>query len=75
MDTIQGSSMANLKELRATAGRAHLRVLFAFDPDRRAVMLLGGNKAGQWRSWYRRAIPTAERLYAEHVGRQRKEKR
>lgn len=75
VDTIQGSTLANLKELRASAGRAQLRVLFAFDPQRRAVLLLGGNKAGQWRSWYRRAIPTAERLYAEHVARRREENR
>ncbi|MGH9129050.1 MAG: type II toxin-antitoxin system RelE/ParE family toxin [Acidimicrobiales bacterium] len=75
VDTITGSSMANLKELRASAGRAHLRVLFAFDPERRAVMLTGGNKSGQWQSWYRRAIPTAERLYTEHVTRQPKEDR
>lgn len=54
-------------------GRSHLRVLFVFDPARRAVLLVGGNKAGQWQSWYRRAIPAAERLYAEHVERMRKE--
>jgi len=46
VDTIAGSRLANLKELRATLGRAHLRVLFVFDPDRRAVLLVGGNKAG-----------------------------
>lgn len=61
--------LANLKELRASAGRAQLRVLFAFDSQRQAVMLIGGNKAGQWQSWYRRAIPIAERLYAEHAKR------
>ena len=32
-------------------------------------MLVGGNKAGQWQAWYRRAVPTAERLYATHVDR------
>lgn len=67
VDTIQGSKLANLKELRASVGRAHLRVLFVFDPDRRAVLLVGGNKAGQWQAWYRRAIPEAEQLYAEHL--------
>ncbi len=68
-DTIQGSNLANLKELRASAGRARLRVLFAFDSQRQAVLLTGGNKAGQWQSWYRGAIPAAERLYAEHAKR------
>ncbi|MDA8264917.1 MAG: XRE family transcriptional regulator [Actinomycetota bacterium] len=42
-------------------------MLFVFDPSRRAVLLVGGNRAGQWQSWYRRAIPEAERLYAQHV--------
>jgi hypothetical protein len=73
VDTIQFSALANLKELRATIGRTHLRVLFVFDPARRAVLLIGGNKAGQWQSWYRRAIPAAEHLYAEHVEKMRKE--
>ena len=54
-------------ELRASVGRAQLRALFIFDPDRRALLLVGGNKAGQWQSWYRRAIPEAERLYSAHV--------
>ena len=63
----------NLKELGATVGRSLLRVLFVFDPARRAVLLVGGNKAGQWQSWCRRAIPAAERLYAEHVEKMRKE--
>lgn len=48
-------------------GRAQLRVLFIFDPERRAVLLVGGNKAGQWKSWYDRAIPDAERIYAAHI--------
>lgn len=67
VDTIQAGRLANLKELRASVGRAQLRVLFIFDSDRRAVLLVGGNKAGQWQSWYRRAIPEAERIYTAHV--------
>ena len=75
VDTIQTSSLANLKELRASVGRAHLRVLFVFDLSRRAVLLVGGNKAGQWQSWYRRAIPEAERLYAQQVETMKRSKR
>jgi hypothetical protein len=75
VDTIQASRLANLKEPRASIGRAHLRVLFVFDPARRAVLLVGGNKAGQWQSWYRRAIPEAERLYAQHVETMKRSKR
>jgi hypothetical protein len=75
VDTIAGSRIANLKELRATVGRAHLRVLFVFDPARRAVLLVGGNKAGQWQSWYRQAIPQAEELYARHIETMRRDER
>jgi hypothetical protein len=75
VDTIQASRLANLKELRASIGRAQLRVLFVFDPACRAVLLVGGNKAGQWQSWYRRAIPEAERLYAQHVETMKRSKR
>jgi len=44
-----------------------LRVLFAFDPRRTALLLLGGDKSGQWASWYERAIPAADRLYDQHL--------
>jgi hypothetical protein len=52
-----------MKELRASVGTSVLRVLFMFDPRRTAILLLGGNKSGQWRAWYRTAIPEADRLY------------
>lgn len=67
VDTITGSSLANLKELRARSEGAELRVLFIFDPLRRAVLLLGGDKTGQWSAWYQRAIPEAERRYQEYL--------
>lgn len=38
-----------------------------FDPWRSAILLTGGDKAGNWRQWYTVAIPEAERLYAEYV--------
>ena len=70
VDTLQGSAITNLKELRVSSGGA-LRILFAFDPKRRAVLLLGGNKAegSQWNDWYRTAIPRAEKLFTEHLER------
>ena len=40
-----------------------MRVLFAFDPRRHVILLLGGDKSGQWDRWYKWAIPAAERLY------------
>ncbi len=66
MDTIAGSIYHNMKELRASKGGA-LRVLFIFDSMRRAVLLLGGDKSGQWEEWYRTAIPAADALYAEYL--------
>jgi hypothetical protein len=70
VDTIRGTNLANLKELRpGSAGATEVRLLFVFDPHRQAVVLLGGDKAGNWRRWYRRAIPLAETAYAEHLKR------
>ena len=66
VDTITGSRHANMKELRASQGGA-LRVLFAFDPRRQAILLLGGDKSGRWNEWYRRAIPEADELYDSHL--------
>jgi hypothetical protein len=43
-------------------GRSELRILFAFDPWRSAILLVAGDKAGRWREWYRQAIPRAEQL-------------
>jgi hypothetical protein len=55
-----------LRELRAQAGRHALRVVYGFDPVRRAVLLLGGDKAGDDR-FYERMIPKAERLWERHI--------
>ena len=65
VDTLEGSRHANLKELRT----GNVRVLFAFDPTRTAVLLLGGDKTGRWREWYSQAVPLAGRLYDEHLRR------
>jgi len=65
VDTLQGSRHPNMKELRPRGG--HMRVLFAFDPRRMAILLLGGDKAGKWDSWYDEAIPAADELYDEHL--------
>jgi hypothetical protein len=59
----KGSHPHNLKELRPGT----MRVLFLFDPRRSAILLVGGNKAGDWERWYRKAIPLAERLYEEYL--------
>jgi hypothetical protein len=41
--------------------------LFIFDPERNAVLLVAGDKAGQWTAWYQRSIPLAEARYAAYL--------
>ena len=67
VDTLTGSKLSNLKELRVNADRQNTRTLFVFDPTRTAILLVGGDKTGQWNEWYRTAIPQAERLYKRHL--------
>jgi hypothetical protein len=67
-DRIKGSHIHNLKELRpGSRGRSEVRIIFAFDRTRSALLLLGGDKAGNWERWYRENIPIAERLYREYT--------
>jgi len=69
-DTLNGSLHANMKELRADTGRAVLRIAFAFDPNRRAILLIGGDKAGvNQKRFYRRLIEKADRIYDAHLMR------
>lgn len=74
VDTVTASRIANMKELRPpSAGRSEIRVLFVFDPWRSVVLLVAGDKAGQWEKWYRTAIPRAEQLYEDYLAERRKE--
>ena len=71
VDRIQGSKVHHLKELRpGSAGRSEIRVLFAFDPTRSALLLLGGDKAGNWQRWYKENNSIAEQLYLEYTTEQ-----
>jgi hypothetical protein len=75
VDTLHGSTMANLKELRPRSGRdVAIRVLFVFDPWSQAVLLVAGNKAGDWSRWYRTAIPGAEIAYESWLAVERKKR-
>jgi len=68
VDTVKGSQFANMKELRPPApGRLTIRVLFIFDPDRHAILLVGGDKTNDWDGWYKRNIPLAEARYIRHL--------
>jgi hypothetical protein len=74
VDSITASRVANMKELRPpSAGRTEIRILFVFDPWRSAVLLVAGDKSGQWDKWYRMAIPRAEQLYEDYLAEREKE--
>lgn len=73
VDTLTGSAINNLKELRPRSGReVAIRVLFVFGPWSQAVLLVAGNKAGDWSRWYRSAIPVAESAYENWLAYERK---
>lgn len=68
VDRIKGSRLHNLKELRpASTGGTEVRILFLFDPARQMLLLVAGDKSGNWQRWYDAAIPLAEARYAEHL--------
>lgn len=68
VDRIQRSDYHNMKELRPpSAGSTEVRILFIFDPQRHAILLAAGDKAGDWKGWYERNIPLADQRYAEHL--------
>ena len=76
VDSLEAQTMRNLKELSpASPGTSEVRILFAFDSKRKAIMLLAGDKSAgknnkaKWAGWYRRAIPEAERLLQQHLER------
>lgn len=65
VDTIKGSKVKNLKELRVKHIRQTIRIFFAFDPVRRAILLCAGDKTGNKR-FYDEMIPIAEREFELH---------
>ena len=67
-DTLNGSRHANMKEQRADTKDQVLRIAFAFDPDRSAILLIGGDKSGvSQKRFYKRLIAKADRLYDRHL--------
>ena len=69
---VAGSRHSHMRELRVQSGGKPLRVFYAFDPRRAAVLLIGGNKTGDER-FYDRMIPIADRLYEEYLEEIRRE--
>lgn len=70
--SIQGSKHGHLRELRIQHKGEPFRILYAFDPRRIAILLIGGSKAGDNR-WYEKFVPLADKLYDEHLKTLRKE--
>ncbi|HEY2154213.1 MAG TPA: type II toxin-antitoxin system RelE/ParE family toxin [Isosphaeraceae bacterium] len=66
VDSVKDSEYSNMKELRVQYRGDPWRVLFAFDPRREAVLLLGGNKAGDKR-WYKANVPIADERFRRHL--------
>ena len=69
-----GSRHAHMRELRIQHKGEPYRVIYAFDPRRVIILLLGGNKTGADR-WYEKFIPIADKLYDEHLSTIQKEQR
>ena len=65
VDTVKRSRHSNMKELRPRGG--FTRILFAFDPRRTAILLIGGDKRDRWQEWYEVMIPVADQLFDEHL--------
>ncbi len=69
-DTLNGSRHANMKELRFDAADGVWRVAFAFDPNRKAVLLVGGDKSGgSEKRFYRQLIEKADTRFDAHLAR------
>ncbi len=66
VDTLKGCRYPNMKELRVQHEGRPYRVFFAFDPRRRVMLLIGGDKTGNKR-FYKEMVPKAEAIYAQHL--------
>ena len=73
-DTLKGSQHSNMKELRFKAADGAWRVAFAFDPQRKAILLVAGDKSGgSEKRFYRDLIQKADDRFTAHLKRMRKE--
>lgn len=71
-DTVKGSRFKNMKELRTQHAGNPYSTLYAFDPRRSAILLIGGNKTGS-DNWYETYVPIADKLFSEHLEELKKE--
>jgi hypothetical protein len=71
-DTLTGSKHANMKELRCNAADGVWRIAFAFDPDRQAILLVGGDKSGgSEKRFYKSLIARADDRFDRHLARRK----
>jgi hypothetical protein len=63
---IQNSRHDHMRELRVQSGGKPIRIFYAFDPRRSAILLIGGDKTGDKR-FYDRMVPIADKLYDVHI--------
>jgi hypothetical protein len=69
---VESSRHSHMRELRVQSGGEPLRIFYAFDPRRTAILLIGGNKTGDDR-FYDRMVPVADRLYDDYLAELRRE--
>jgi hypothetical protein len=63
---VNGSRFSEMRELRVQCQGKPIRILYAFDPRRAAILLLGGDKTGD-DDWYERNVPIADRIFETHL--------
>ena len=63
---IEGSKFGQMRELRIQHKGKPYRVLYAFDPRRVAILLIGGNKQSN-KNWYKKFVAIADQLYEQHI--------
>ena len=74
-DTLNGSKHSNMKELRCNADDGVWRIAFAFDPERKAILLTAGDKAGvSEKRFYKKLIAKADARFDQHLGSQERRK-
>ena len=64
---VEGSRHSHMRELRIQSHGDPLRIFYAFDPTRSAILLIGGNKTGQEKRFYKTMIPKADALYDAYL--------
>jgi len=74
VDTLKGSRHSNMKEMRFSAADGEWRVAFAFDPKRKAILLVAGDKSGgSEKRFYRELIRKADERFDAHLAWLKKE--